>query len=440
MGPIVVKFGGSSLATAGQFEKVADIIHKNPARRYVVASAPGKRCPEDTKVTDLLYRCYDAACAGKDFMPTLAQIQQRFEYIIAQLQLQIDLSADLETIAAHLRTAPQRDYMASRGEYLNSKLLAAYLGVPFVDAAQIVLFRADGMLDVESTNKAIGNTLQNVDRAVIPGFYGAMPDGTICTFSRGGSDVTGSIVARAVGAALYENWTDVSGVLAADPRIVENPRMIDYITYRELRELSYMGASVLHEDAVFPVRQANIPINIRNTNCPTDPGTFIVPTLPATAHKRKITGVAGRKGFSSIYVEKSMMNGEVGFVAKLLDIFARHRIPFEHCPSGIDTVSILLSTAALAPVRDEILREIQTQLHPDYVNVEDGLALIAVVGQGMIYAKGTAAHIFRVIADADINIRMIDQGSSELNIIIAVDEADYTPAIRSLYHAVERMM
>lgn len=440
MGPIVVKFGGSSLATAGQFEKVADIIHKNPDRRYVVASAPGKRCPEDTKVTDLLYRCYDAACAGKDFRPALAQIQQRFDYIIAQLQLQIDLSADLETIAAHLSTAPQRDYMASRGEYLNSKLLAAYLGVPFVDAAQIVLFRADGMLDVESTNKAIGNTLQNVDRAVIPGFYGTMPDGTICTFSRGGSDVTGAIVARAVGAALYENWTDVSGVLAADPRIVENPRMIDYITYRELRELSYMGASVLHEDAVFPVRQANIPINIRNTNCPTDPGTFIVPTLPATAHKRKITGVAGRKGFSSIYVEKSMMNGEVGFVAKLLDIFARHRIPFEHCPSGIDTVSILLSTAALAPVRDEILREIKTQLHPDYVNVEDGLALIAVVGQGMIYAKGTAAHIFRVIADADINIRMIDQGSSELNIIIAVDEADYTPAICSLYHAVERMM
>ena len=226
MGPIVVKFGGSSLATAGQFEKVADIIHKNPDRRYVVASAPGKRCPEDTKVTDLLYRCYDAACAGKDFRPALAQIQQRFDYIIAQLQLQIDLSADLETIAAHLSTAPQRDYMASRGEYLNSKLLAAYLGVPFVDAAQIVLFRADGMLDVESTNKAIGNTLQNVDRAVIPGFYGTMPDGTICTFSRGGSDVTGAIVARAVGAALYENWTDVSGVLAADPRIVENPRTI----------------------------------------------------------------------------------------------------------------------------------------------------------------------------------------------------------------------
>lgn len=440
MGPIVVKFGGSSLATAGQFEKVAAIIHENPARRYVVASAPGKRCPDDTKVTDLLYCCYDAARAGKDFMPTLTQIRQRFDYIIIQLQLQIDFTADFHTIATHLSTAPQRDYMASRGEYLNAKLLAAYLGVPFVDAAQIVRFHVDGSLDAKATNEAAGNVLQNVDRAVIPGFYGSMPDGTICTLSRGGSDVTGSIAARAVGAALYENWTDVSGVLAADPRIVENPRMIDYITYRELRELSYMGASVLHEDAVFPVRQANIPINIRNTNRPTDPGTFIVPTLPTNAHKRKVTGVAGRKGFSSVNVEKSMMNGEVGFVAKLLDIFARHRIPFEHCPSGIDTVSIILSTAALAPARDEILHEIETQLHPDHLNVEDGLALIAVVGQGMIYAKGTAARVFRVIADADINIRMIDQGSSELNIIIAVSESDYELAIRSLYHAVERMM
>ena len=330
MGPIVVKFGGSSLATAGQFEKVAAIIRENSARRYVVASAPGKRCSDDTKVTDLLYRCYDAACAGEDFLPTLTQIRQRFEDIIAQLHLQADLAADFDAIAAHLRTAPQRDYMASRGEYLNSKLLAAYLGVPFVDAAQMVLFHADGSFDAEATNTAIGHALVNVERAVIPGFYGALPDGTIHTFSRGGSDVTGSIVARAVGAELYENWMDVSGVLAADPRIVENPHIIDYITYRELRELSYMGASVLHE--------------------------------------------------------------------------------------------------------------IETQLHPDHVSVEDGLALIAVVGQGMIYAKGTAARIFRVIADANINIRMIDQGSSELNIIIAVRETDYELAIRSLYHAVERVM
>lgn len=440
MDPIVVKFGGSSLATAGQFEKVSAIIRENPARRYVVASAPGKRCPDDAKVTDLLYRCYDAACAGEDFLPTLAKIRQRFADIIAQLRLQVDLTADFDTIAAHLHSVPQRDYMASRGEYLNAKLLAAYLGVPFVDAVQMILFRADGSFDAEATNIAIGRTLASVERAVIPGFYGVLPDGTIHTFSRGGSDVTGAIVARAVDAELYENWTDVSGVLAADPRIVENPRVIDYITYRELRELSYMGASVLHENAVFPVRQANIPINIRNTNRPSDPGTFIVPTLPPNAHKRKVTGIAGHKGFSSIYVEKSMMNGEIGFVAKLLNIFASHGVSFDHCPSGIDTVSVIVSTSELALVRDEILHEIEMQLHPDHVSIEDGLALIAVVGQGMSYAKGTAARIFGVIADADINIRMIDQSSNELNIIIAVRETEYELAIRSLYHAVEHVM
>ena len=391
MNPIVVKFGGSSLATAGQFEKVAAIIRENPGRRYVVASAPGKRFSGDTKVTDLLYRCYDAACAGQDFAPVLDEIRQRFADIISELQLQVDLAPDFAAIEAHLRTSPQRDYMASRGEYLNSKLLAAYLGFAFVDAAQMVLFRADGSFDAEATNTAIGHALVSIDRAVIPGFYGAMPDGTIHTFSRGGSDVTGSIVARAVGAELYENWTDVSGVLAADPRIIEHPHVVDYITYRELRE-------------------------------------------------RKVTGIAGHKGFSSVYVEKSMMNGEIGFVAHLLQIFADHGISFEHCPSGIDTVSIIVSTEALAPAREEILRRIQDELQPDHVSVEDGLALIAVVGQGMIYAKGTAARIFRVIADANINIRMIDQGSCELNIIIAVKETDYELAIRSLYHAVERVM
>ena len=422
MNPIVVKFGGSSLATAAQFEKVAAIIREAPARRYVVASAPGTRFDGDTKVTDLLYRCYDAACAGQEFAPVLDEIRQRFADIIGALRLSANLEPDFAAIEAHLRQSPQRDYMASRGEYLNSKLLAAYLGFRFVDAAQMVLFRADGSFDPEATNTAIGHALVSVERAVIPGFYGAMPDGTVHTFSRGGSDVTGSVVARAVGADLYENWTDVSGVLSADPRIIEHPHVIDYITYRELRELSYMGASVLHEDAVFPVRRANIPINIRNTNRPSDPGTFIVPSLPSNAHKRV------------------MMNGEIGFVAKLLEIFAEHGISFEHCPSGIDTVSILVSTEALAPAREEILQQIQDRLQPDHVSVEDGLALIAVVGQGMIYAKGTAARIFRVIADANINIRMIDQGSSELNIIIAVKETDYELAIRSLYHAVERVL
>lgn len=307
-----------------------------------------------------VFRGYDAACAGEDFLPTLREIRQRFADIIAQLQLQVDLTADFKTIASHLRSVPQRDYMASRGEYLNSKLLAAYLGVPFIDAAQMILFHTDGSFDVEASNTTIARKLANVERAVIPGFYGTLPDGMIHTFSRGGSDVTGSIIARAVGADLYENWTDVSGVLATDPRIVENPRIIDYITYRELRELSYMGASVLHEDAVFPVRQANIPINVRNTNRPSDSGTFIVSTLPPNVHKRKVTGIAGHKGFSSVYVEKSMMNGEIGFVAKLLNIFVSYGISFDRCPSGIDTVSIIVSTSALVYVRNEILHEIET--------------------------------------------------------------------------------
>ena len=387
-----------------------------------------------------VFRGYDAACAGEDFLPTLREIRQRFADIIAQLQLQVDLTADFKTIASHLCSVPQRDYMASRGGCLNSKLLAAYLGVPFIDATQMILFHTDGSFDVEASNTTIARKLANVERAVIPGFYGTLPDGMIHTFSRGGSDVTGSIIARAVGADLYENWTDVSGVLAADPRIVENPRIIDYITYRELRELSYMGASVLHEDAVFPVRQANIPINVRNTNRPSDSGTFIVSTLPPNVHKRKVTGIADHKGFSSVYVEKSMMNGEIGFVAKLLNIFVSYGISFDHCPSGIDTVSIIVSTSALVHVRNEILHEIETQLHPDKVSNEDDLALIAIVGQGMISTKGTAAHIFHIIADANINIRMIDQSSNELNIIIAVSETEYELAVQSLYHAVERAM
>lgn len=413
------------------FQNTAVLLAKNCVS-LILQYAVGKR--------GFVFRGYDAACAGEDFLPTLREIRQRFADIIAQLQLQVDLTADFKTITSHLCSVPQRDYMASRGEYLNSKLLAAYLGVPFIDATQMILFHTDGSFDVEASNTTIARKLANVERAVIPGFYGTLPDGMIHTFSRGGSDVTGSIIARAVGADLYENWTDVSGVLAADPRIVENPRIIDYITYRELRELSYMGASVLHEDAVFPVRQANIPINVRNTNRPSDSGTFIVSTLPPNVHKRKVTGIAGHKGFSSVYVEKSMMNGEIGFVAKLLNIFVSYGISFDHCPSGIDTVSIIVSTSALVHMRNEILHEIETQLHPDKVSIEDDLALIAIVGQGMISTKGTAAHIFHIIADANINIRMIDQSSNELNIIIAVSETEYELAVQSLYHAVERAM
>ena len=440
MQTITVKFGGTSLASAAQIRKAADIIHADPARRFVVASAPGKRTKDDIKVTDLLYRCYNEAMDGDDFTATLEKIRGRFEDIIRELEVELDLDEEMQKLRAHLEKRPNADYMASRGEYLNSKIIAAFLGFPFVDAAEVIRFRADGMLDEAYTFRTLAARLIGLDNAVIPGFYGALPDGTVKTFSRGGSDVTGSLVARASVSEIYENWTDVSGMLSADPRIVENPRVIDYITYTALRELSYMGASVLHEDAVFPVRKAGIPINIRNTNRPEDPGTMIVASLPASVGRRIITGIAGKSGFSSIHIEKSMMNSEVGFVAKLLKIFADCGLSFEHCPSGIDTISIVINTAAFDPFREEILHRIRQDLEPDVVSVEDDLALIAVVGQGMVYSKGTAARVFNALYQADVNIRMIDQGSSELNIIVSVEERDFEHALKSIYHAMENYM
>lgn len=440
MNKIVVKFGGSSLASADQIRKAVDIIRANPDRRYVVASAPGKRSSDDIKVTDLLYTCYDKAETNDDFAPVLEQIRNRFADIVSQLGIDFDVDGEIAVIRAHLEAKPDRDYMASRGEYLNSKIIAAYLGFPFVDAADYVTFYADGTFNAQVTNQKLSAALAELEYAVVPGFYGALPNGNIRTFSRGGSDLTGSIVALAVNATLYENWTDVSGMLAADPRIVENPHTIEYITYKELRELSYMGASVLHEDAVFPVRTAGIPINIRNTNAPEDAGTMIVPNIPDNIKKHVVTGVAGKKGFSSIQIEKSMMNSQLGFQARVLDIIAVNGVPFEHSPTGIDTLSVIVSTEAFRTRRDSILREIHDRLHPDMVILENGLAMIAVVGQGMVSYKGIAARIFGAIADAGVNIRMIDQGSSELNIIIGVEEADYEKAIRSIYKAVENLM
>jgi len=435
----VAKFGGSSMADAKQFEKVRDIVRADPARKVIVVSAAGKRGADDHKLTDLLYLCYAHLQYGVSCDAIFQMIADRYIAIRDECGLNVDIEAELAVLRQQMRAGISEEELVSRGEYFSALLMADYLGYSFLDAELWVRFQFDGSIDKEASYAAL-QRLADGRSVVIPGFYGVTPDGKIRTFSRGGSDITGALAAAALNADVYENWTDVSGFLMADPRIVPHPREISSITYKELRELSYMGASVLHEDAVFPVRRANIPINIRNTNRPSDPGTFIVPSLPSNAHKRVVTGIAGHKGFSSVYVEKSMMNGEIGFVAKLLQIFAEHGISFEHCPSGIDTVSILVSTEALAPAREEILQQIQERLQPDHVSVEDGLALIAVVGQGMIYAKGTAARIFRVIADANINIRMIDQGSSELNIIIAVKETDYELAIRSLYHAVERVL
>ncbi len=438
MRSIALKFGGSSLADAGQFRKTAAIIHKSQSRRYVVVSAPGKRNPGDTKVTDMLYACYNAAADGKDFEPILAQIEQRYADIIKDLELDFDLASEIDIIRQHLKGTPERDYMASRGEYLNAKVFATFIGYKFIDAADYIHFDANGNFLADQTNRSLREVLTATFRAVIPGFYGTTPDGKIKTFSRGGSDVTGAVVARAVHADIYENWTDVSGMLAADPKIVDNPRPIHIITYRELRELSYMGASVLHEDAVFPVQRSNIAINIRNTNDPEDPGTLIIPHMPENATPGSVTGIAGHKGFSSILIEKDMMNGEIGFGAKVLNILAAHNISFEHIPSGIDTMSVIIKTVDLAPERDAVLAEIQEAVQPDTLFVEDNLALIAVVGQGMAYYKGIATRIFRAITDANVNIRMIDQGSSELNIIIGVDDADYEAAIKGIYEGVFR--
>ena len=432
---ITAKFGGTSLADASQIRKAAEIIKANPERKYVVASAPGKRYSNDIKVTDLLYSCYSEFAKGDEYSGTLAKIKERYADIISELGITFDISAEIETIEFELKKYPPADYLASRGEYLNAKIIAQFMGWPFVDAADVIFFDETGIFDGAKTYPALGEKLKGLPNAIIPGFYGSTPDGRIKTFSRGGSDITGSIVARSVNADMYENWTDVSGMLSADPRIVDRPSPIEYITYTELRELSYMGASVLHEDAVFPVRKAGIPINIRNTNSPDDNGTLIAASMPKDVKRRPVTGIAGRKGFTSIRVEKSQMNGQTGFGARLLYIFSRNGIPFEHCPTGIDTISVVVNSLMFDAKHDEILREIKNELSPDFITIEKNLAVIAVVGEGMVSARGTAAKIFGALSEGGVNIRMIDQGSDELNVIIGVDDSDYETAIKSLYSA-----
>ncbi len=431
----VVKFGGSSLADAKQFEKVAAIIKADPARRYVVPSAPGKRFAGDDKVTDLLYQCYDHASKGENIDAEFDKIVARYNDIIRDLGLDFSLEHEFEQIKNAFLFHAGRDYAASRGEYLNGKILAEYLGFPFIDAAGVIFFNEDGSFNAKLTNTILSAKLRTVHNAVIPGFYGAMPNDTIRTFSRGGSDITGSIVARAADAELYENWTDVSGFLMADPRIVTNPKPIHVITYHELRELSYMGAGVLHEDAIFPVRYAGIPINIRNTNQPDAPGTMIVPDSkhPSYETKEIVTGIAGKKGFCTITLEKDRMNDEVGFGRRVLEIFEKHNVCFEHLPSGIDTMCVILNKRDLEGIQDMIVNEICQTVEPDTIAYDEDLALIAVVGRGMVKAKGTASRVFKAIANADVNIRMIDQGSSEQNIIIGVSESGFETAMRAIY-------
>lgn len=433
MGIKTVKFGGSSLADAAHFRRVADIVRADPARRYVVASAPGKRNPDDRKVTDLLYRCYEKARAREDIRADFARIAGRYNEIIRGLGLDCDISGELAYIYDGINRHTGRDFAASRGEYLSALILAMYLKYDFIDAESVIFFGENGTFDSEKTHNALQEELKKHARAVIPGFYGVMPNGTIKTFSRGGSDVTGSIVAEAVEAELYENWTDVSGCLMADPRIVDDPKPIRTVTYRELRELSYMGASVLHEDAIFPVRAAGIPINIRNTNDADAPGTMIVAGTNEYDAKTVITGIAGKKGFSVITIEKDMMNAELGLGRKVLDVLEDNGISFEHLPSGVDTMSVIVPSNELAGRRERLIASINRVCRPDSIVCEDGLALLAVVGRGMVKARGTAARVFDAISNAGVNIRMIDQGSSELNIIVGVEEKDLELALRAIY-------
>lgn len=428
----VVKFGGSSLASARQFKKVGDIIRSDKARRYVIPSAPGKRSSKDEKVTDMLYACYDAASTGGSYKKLLNKIKDRYHEIINGLDLNLNLDHEFERIEENFLGGAGRDYAASRGEYLNGIVMANYLGYEFIDAAEVIFFDDKGNFEADLTNQELAERLEHVDRAVIPGFYGSKHDGSINTFSRGGSDVTGSIVARAIHADLYENWTDVSGFLVTDPRIVENPEVIETITYKELRELSYMGASVLHEDAIFPVRKEGIPINIRNTNKPEDKGTLIVESTCRKPHYT-ITGVAGKKGFCAINIEKAMMNAEVGFGRKVLEVFERYGISFEHMPSGIDTMTIMVHQDEFVEYEQSVIAGIHRAVEPDSVELESDLALIAVVGRGMKATRGTAGRIFSALAHARINVKMIDQGSSELNIIIGVRNNDFESAIRAIY-------
>lgn len=436
---IVAKFGGSSLADANQFEKVKNIIDANAKRCFVVPSAPGKRNSGDYKITDLLYLCHTHVQHGIPFDDVFKIISERFKGIVKDLSSKyshmkgLNINKYLKTIKSEISSGASADYTASRGEYLNGIILSSLLGFEFVDAKELIFFDKYGCLDTASTYKAIEDKLNKNSKAVIPGFYGCLPDGEIKTFSRGGSDITGAIVAHGVSASLYENWTDVSGFLMADPRIVENPMPIETITYRELRELSYMGATVLHEESVFPVREAGIPINIKNTNSPEDPGTLIIGDTAPITRCKTITGIAGKKDFTVIAIEKNLMNAELGFCRKLLSILEMNCVAFENMPSGIDTVSLVIPDSQINGKLNEIIEEINRQCRPDSIEVYPNMALIATVGRGMSQSKGMAAQIFTALASNDVNIRMINQGSSEINIIVGVETSDFEKAIKAIY-------
>ena len=439
MSVTVVKFGGTSMADAKSINQVADIVKQDKKRRYVVVSAPGKRFSQDHKITDMLYACYHDLQINGECKATFDKIRERFKGIVSDLELDIDIDAYLNQVESDMLKYNSAEFCASRGEYLSAIITAAKLGYKFIDAKDIMVFNENGDFEPEITNEKVKQVLSKVERAVIPGFYGGDESGLVHTFSRGGSDVSGAVIARAVGATMYENWTDVNGFMTADPRIVSNPKPIEKLSYRELRELAYMGANVLHPESIFPVRVGNIPINIRNTFCPEAKGTMIVPELEEKdMNNRVITGIAGKKGYSIVYIEKSMMNSELGFVRKVLAVLEYYNISFEHLPTGIDTMSIVIADSELAGKEEVVIERIKKVVNPDHIEIKSNISLVATVGHGMSYKPGTASTLCGALAKENINIRMIDQGSSEMNIIVGISTSDYEKAINAIYNAFQK--
>ncbi|MBN1037977.1 aspartate kinase [Clostridium botulinum] len=434
MNTIITKFGGSSLADAEQFKKVKNIITSNKSRKFVIPSAPGKRNSKDSKITDLLYLCHAHINTGISLDDVFNHINDRYIGIVNDLKLDLNIKSYLDLIKKDIENGASSDYAASRGEYLNAIILSNYLGFEFIDAKDVIKFNTDGCLNYDETLRLLKEKLSSIDKAVIPGFYGSDNNGDIVTFSRGGSDVTGALVTASLNADLYENWTDVSGFLMADPRIISNPKPISTITYTELRELSYMGASVLHEEAIFPVRKAGIPINIKNTNKPEDKGTFIVEDS-FNDDSQIITGIAGKKDFTVISIAKALMNSELGFCRKILSILEQHNVSFENMPSGIDTVCLVISDSQLKNKTALIVEEIKRTCNPDTIEVHPNMALIATVGKGMAKQKGVASKVFTALSEANVNIRMIDQGSSEINILVGIENDNFEKAIAAIYNA-----
>ncbi len=430
----VCKFGGTSMADGNVMNRVKSIIDSDKDRKFVVVSAPGKRYSGDVKVTDMLYECYREVEEKGSCGAAFALIRNRFTSIVKELNIDFDIGSVLDETEARINREKSEDFTASRGEYLSARVMAEVLGAKFIDAEDVIFFDKNGAYDAEKSDRAINEALRGAARAVFPGFYGRGADGKVKTFSRGGSDISGAIVARAVNATTYENWTDVSGFLACDPRIVESPRRIKALSYKELRELSYMGANVLHSESIFPVRKANIPIHILNTFRPEDDGTLILPSVYYTPSGSIVTGIAGKKDFTVIFIEKSLMNAQIGFVRKVLSVLEKYGVPVEHIPSGIDTMSVVVESAALKDGKLElILQDIKQAVQPDTLRVTEDIALIATVGHGMSSSVGTSARLFKAMAEASVNVRMIDQGSSELNIIVGVKNEDCEKCIKAIY-------